>query len=187
MGSGVDLPQHHQPQKGRGTAGSSIRGPADSGDPAVTIRNAPDAKVHIPCQNVLSKKKQSRPTLERGRTPVRVEKMAPFLSRYPDKAAAQFLMQGFTDGFPIPCSLSSIPPVVCNLHSAICIWRWLPQKWRRKCPCGGWVVSPLGVVPKKEPNKSTICQILGAVRSMTRLAPSCAPCPMPLSTMPLRE
>lgn len=46
------------------------------------------------------------------RTPERVDMMSPFLNRYPDHAAAQLLLEGFTASFVIPCSLSHIPPAM---------------------------------------------------------------------------
>lgn len=55
----------------------------------------------------------------RGMTPVRVERMLPFLSKYPDRGAARFLESGFTEGFKIPCSLAIVPPMARNLKSAL--------------------------------------------------------------------
>lgn len=55
----------------------------------------------------------------RGKTPVLVERMRPFLSRYPDREAAQLLDSGFESGFKIPCSLEVAPPLAKNLQSAL--------------------------------------------------------------------
>lgn len=101
----------------------------------------------------------------RGTTPVRVERMRPFLSRYPDKHAAQLLDSGFTSGFKIPCSLEAAPPIAKNLRSALAHPTVVAEKLGKEIqlgrmagpftsvPLAGLVVSPLGVVPKKEPNK----------------------------------
>lgn len=99
----------------------------------------------------------------KGRTPVRVEKMHPFLDRYPDREAAQVLGQGFSDGFRIPASLVISPPMARNLHSVLQHPEGVSEKLRKKVALGRMagffsvlpmpdlVVSPLGVVPKKEP------------------------------------
>lgn len=57
--------------------------------------------------------------LEKGKTPVRVGKMFPFLSRYPDQESARLLGEGFTGGFRIPCTLTGVPPVSPNLQLAL--------------------------------------------------------------------
>lgn len=54
---------------------------------------------------------------EKGMTPVKLEEIRAFLSRYPDQAAAQLLEAGFADGFVILCSLARIPPMADNLRS----------------------------------------------------------------------
>lgn len=91
--------------------------------------------------------------------------MAPFLSRYPDRTTAPFLLQGFTDGFNFPCALSTVPPVVDNFHSAKLHPEVVSTKMAKEVslgrmaglfyfpPLADLVVSPLGVVPKKEFNK----------------------------------
>ncbi|PIO39553.1 hypothetical protein AB205_0008570 [Aquarana catesbeiana] len=57
--------------------------------------------------------------LAKGMTPMKVEKLAPFPSRYPNwVTACLLLIQGFSEGFSILCALSSIPPVTTNLRSA---------------------------------------------------------------------
>lgn len=72
------------------------------------------------CPSVLKKERVMPEILRvRGRTPVWVERMLPFLSRYPDRAMAATLEAGFTSGFRIPCSLATIPPEAKNLLSAL--------------------------------------------------------------------
>lgn len=102
---------------------------------------------------------------QKGKTPVKVDRMAPFLSRYAYRPAAQLLQADFTEGFLIPCSLPQIPPAADNLllallHSVVVSEKLAKEVlFGRMCgPCsspllGQFVVSPLGVVPKKEPNK----------------------------------
>lgn len=48
-----------------------------------------------------------------------VERIWPFLGRYPDREAAQLFNEGFTEGFRIPCKLEVVPLVSQNLHSAM--------------------------------------------------------------------
>ena len=94
-----------------------------------------------------------------------VERMRPFLGRYPDRAAALSLERGFSVGFSIPCKLAVVPPVARNLRSALQHPEVVSEKLRKEValgrmggpfvspPLDDLVVSPLGVVPKKEPNK----------------------------------
>lgn len=96
---------------------------------------------------------------------MRVERMRPFLSRYPDRAAAAILEAGFTSGFRIPCSLATTPPEAQNLKSAMQHPAVVSEKLGKEVSLGRMagpfkelplpdlVVSPLGVVPKKKPNK----------------------------------
>lgn len=84
-----------RPLKGRGFAGNSTRGPVSLGACAAADTNVPGAAVSIPSFAVLNKKKVAPVTLqEKGTTPVRLEKMLPFLNRYPDRAAAVLLEAG---------------------------------------------------------------------------------------------
>lgn len=95
-------------------------------------------------------------------TPVRLEKMLPFLNRYPDRAAAQLLESGFREGFQIPSSVREIQPVAENLRSALRHPEVVSAKLSKEVALGrmagpfpdpplpGLIVSPLGVVPKKE-------------------------------------
>ncbi|XP_072254328.1 uncharacterized protein, partial [Pyxicephalus adspersus] len=103
--------------------------------------------------------------VEKGVTPVQVARMRPFLSRYPDKAAARVLEEGFSNGFWIPSSAVRGSKEPGNLKSA----RQYPDVVKDKLAkevslgrmCGPFpepplddlVVSPLGLVPKKELGK----------------------------------
>lgn len=91
--------------------------------------------------------------------------MRPFLSRYPDREAARLLDSGFESGFKIPASLEAVPPLAKNLRSALMHSSVVAEKLGKEvhlgrmagpftsAPLPGLVVSLLGVVPKKEPNK----------------------------------
>lgn len=91
--------------------------------------------------------------------------MQPFLSKYPDRKAALLITEGFREGFKIPCSLAVVPPVARNLKSALQHPGVVGEKLEKEValgrmggpfeakPLNDLVVSPLGVVPKKEPNK----------------------------------
>lgn len=95
---------------------------------------------------------------------MRVEKLAPYLSRYPNRFVAQFLWHGFKDVFPFPSSLSSIPPMSGNLKSAYVHPEVVSGEFKKEVslsrmagpfsspPVDDLVVSPLGVVPRLEPN-----------------------------------
>lgn len=92
--------------------------------------------------------------------------MSPFLNKYPDRQAARLLREGFMEGFVIPCSLTQIPPMADNLRSAKQHSEVVSEKLAKEVSLGrmggpfllppleNLVVSPLGVVLKKEPNKS---------------------------------
>lgn len=57
--------------------------------------------------------------LEKGMTPVKLERMLPFLNKYPDRAAAGLLEAGFREGFKIPSTVPMVPPVSDNLRLAL--------------------------------------------------------------------
>lgn len=94
-----------------------------------------------------------------------VERMRLFLGRYPDRKAAQLLDEGFAEGFRIPCNLEVVPPVSRNLRSAMQHSNAVSEKLLKEvalgcmggpfpsAPFADLVVSPLGIVPKKEHNK----------------------------------
>lgn len=69
----------------KGSVGSLLRVTADSAVLVVLNPNVPDAVAAIHSPAVLNQEKVRQVIrLERGRTPVRVERMVPFLNRYPD-------------------------------------------------------------------------------------------------------
>lgn len=84
---------------------------------AVTNMNAHTAEGLTP---VVLRPKNPIPAIlqVRSRTPVRADRMAPFLNKYPDRQVAQLLREGFTEGFVILCSLTQIPLVANILRSA---------------------------------------------------------------------
>lgn len=100
--------------------------------------------------------------LQKGKTPVNLPAMVPYLDRYPRREAARFLADGFAHGFRIPCSGPVTPsPRHQNLKST----RQFPQVVSAKLakevelgrmagpfehpPVSSLHVSPLGVAPKK--------------------------------------
>lgn len=110
---------------------------------------------------------------KKGRTPVSLPVIVPYLGRYPWREAAGFLADGFAHGSRIPCSGPvALSPWPRNLKST----RQNPQvvsdklakevELRRMSgpfnhpPIPSLHVSPLGVVPKKEPNKFWLIQHL---------------------------
>ncbi|CAJ0965846.1 unnamed protein product [Ranitomeya imitator] len=121
-----------------------------------------------------SKRRLSLTGIQKGVTPVRLDEMAPFLDRFPDRPKAELLFSGFRDGFRIPAPAFSIPQVVRNLKSAVLHAAVVSEKLSKEVALGRMagpfptppledlVISPLGVVPKKEPNKFRMKPILGA-------------------------
>ncbi|XP_066431505.1 uncharacterized protein [Eleutherodactylus coqui] len=103
--------------------------------------------------------------LRKGMTPVILEEMVPYLSRYPDREKAELLFKGFRDGFHIPPPVHGVPFSLKNLRSALEYPEVVTEKLMKEVrlgrmagpfeepPVQDFVVSPLGVVPKKEPNK----------------------------------
>lgn len=91
--------------------------------------------------------------------------MLPYLREYPNREAAVLLESGFRDGFIIPCS--SVSAVECsrNLASVLLRPEVVAEKLAKEVSLGRMAgpfqfaplpnlrVSPLGLVPKKEPNK----------------------------------
>lgn len=127
------LPSHYLPQSVRGFAGSITRVPADLGDLVVFTTNAPVAEVRIPCQSAI---RVDRLTLEKGRAPVGVEKLALYFSKYSNRVAEPLLLRGFKEGFSLPSTLSSTPPVAANLKSAYVHTEVVSEKLQKRCPCG---------------------------------------------------
>lgn len=87
------------------------------------------------------------------------------LIRYPDQDAAQLLELGFTEGFQLNSQLRVVPPAADNLKSAKEHADVVTEKLLKEVvlgrmagpfeapPAPDLVISPLGVVPKKELNK----------------------------------
>lgn len=125
-------------------------------------------------QNVLRNKGLREPAKHkkifflRACTPVRLERMRPWLDKYPDREKACFLLEGFANGFPLPSFWGEGCKVVGNLKSV----ELFPQVVRDKLlkelaegriegpfvypPYRNFRISSLGVVPKREPNEFRI-------------------------------
>ncbi|KAM4013494.1 LOW QUALITY PROTEIN: uncharacterized protein ACNLHF_003571 [Anomaloglossus baeobatrachus] len=84
--------------------------------------------------------------------------------RYPDRGKAEVLRLGFGEGFRIPAPVFEVPGATRNLVSAYQHAAVVAEKLRKEVALGRMagpfralpfhlVVSPLGVVPKKEPGK----------------------------------
>lgn len=96
---------------------------------------------------------------------MQLEKMQGYLDRYPDRKAASLLEAGFRYGFRIPSEVPLVPRCLRNLRSAYEHPEVVGDKLLKEVqlgrmagpfaapPLGNLVVSPLGVVPKKEANK----------------------------------
>ncbi|XP_075208025.1 uncharacterized protein LOC142312921 [Anomaloglossus baeobatrachus] len=91
--------------------------------------------------------------------------MVPFLSRYPDRVAAELLHEGFSVGFKIPSVVVPGEIGLKNLQSTRLHGEIVSEKLRKEVELGrmagpfdapplpDFVVSTLGLVPKKETNK----------------------------------
>ncbi|XP_048367316.1 uncharacterized protein LOC125441063 [Sphaerodactylus townsendi] len=98
-------------------------------------------------------------------SPVKVHAMIPLLQAYPNKLAAQFLLDGFTKGFRIPFAGPRVPTDCGNLKSARDLPRVVEDKINKELQAGRIAgpfsspplpnlrVSPVGVVPKKTPGE----------------------------------
>lgn len=150
----------------RVAVGSTMKGSASLAPSADTSMNVRVAEVPMDCQDVSRRERVELEKLtQRGRTPVKVEKMLPYLRAYPDRAAAVLLEDGFRDGFQIPCSALENLPVCGNLKSVLLRPEVVTSKLATEVALGRMAgpfkdlpipalrVSPLGLVPKKEPNK----------------------------------
>ncbi|XP_077113745.1 uncharacterized protein LOC143816266 isoform X2 [Ranitomeya variabilis] len=142
----------------QGPACCTTRGTAASTVPVDTNTTAPPAVVDTLQRDVRAKHLH-------GITPVNVTAMGPWLSLYPNKEAAQQLDLGFKFGFFIPFNFSRETKSANNLKSA----REFPEILRKKVqkevelgrmagpftsmPFSNFRISPLGIVPKKEPGK----------------------------------
>ncbi|XP_033738733.1 uncharacterized protein LOC117326194 isoform X1 [Pecten maximus] len=97
-------------------------------------------------------------------TPIKVQVLLPFLEGYP-RDAFQFLYKGFTNGFTLKYQGPRIFRLSKNLKSALDNPTALKQKINKEIQLGriqgpflappfpNLQVSPLGLVPKKEPNE----------------------------------
>ncbi|XP_040294444.1 uncharacterized protein LOC121005739 [Bufo bufo] len=103
--------------------------------------------------------------LQKGQTPVRVERMVGHLNRYPNQELAEFLYSGFKFGFHIPSHPLPVLEKRKNLRSALQFPDIVTGKLAKEVslgrmdgpfvtsPISNLRVSPLGLIPKKEPNK----------------------------------
>lgn len=98
--------------------------------------------------------------------------MRPWLDLYPSREKALLLIEGFSFGFPLPSFTGSGCTIVDNLKSV----RQFPEVVREKVskeiaegrmagpfkfpPFSDFRISPLGVVPKREPNSFSLIQHL---------------------------
>lgn len=104
-------------------------------------------------------------------TPVKINRSAPLLSGYPT-SKADYLIQGFRFGFPIPFHGLSSSTTAHNLLSAQqhpdVIDHYLAKEVLAQrvagpfvhCPFPNFRVSPIGVVPKKNPGEFRFIQHL---------------------------
>eukprot|EP00079_Xenopus_tropicalis_P012677 XP_002939985.2 PREDICTED: uncharacterized protein LOC100487960 isoform X1 [Xenopus tropicalis] len=129
--------------------------------------NARCVQVHTPTANASSGTEQGPhgPPLEKGVTPVKVREMLPWLSEYPDKEKAALLRDGFQFGFKIPAKRGTGGGSLKNLRSVRENPTLVLEKLQKEVKLGRMAgpfieppipdlrVSPLGLVPKKEPGK----------------------------------
>ncbi|KAM4748731.1 LOW QUALITY PROTEIN: uncharacterized protein WCC33_006112 [Rhinophrynus dorsalis] len=103
--------------------------------------------------------------LTRGATPVRLSRLRPWLARYPNRVAAALLEEGFSEGFRIPFREREGVLRSGNLGSALSLPAVVQAKLDKEVALGRMAgpfsspplpnlrVSPLGVVPKREPGQ----------------------------------
>ncbi|XP_075203963.1 uncharacterized protein LOC142310334 isoform X1 [Anomaloglossus baeobatrachus] len=163
-------PQHptvkgERPCVDRGHAGCLTRATAVSLACVNTGTSVPLVAGSMPRQSVQNlADKSARQVQLKEKTPVKVEEMGPWLDQYPNKSAAACLRVGFTYGFFIPFVFSSCPMFSRNLKSAVQYPQVVADKIAKEVALGRLMgpfssppfsnlrVSPIGVVPKKEPN-----------------------------------
>ena len=109
-------------------------------------------------------------------TPVKVNCLQHYLSGYPF-AKRQYLLNGFTYGFSIQCSLSQSCLQSSNLKSALENPAAVNAKLAKELAAGriagpfgvppfpDFMISPLGLVPKKTPSESRLIHHLSFPRS----------------------
>ncbi|XP_053563915.1 uncharacterized protein LOC128654176 [Bombina bombina] len=147
-------------------------GSVSSGPHANTSTSVLGVGMYTPSRNA-SRKGNKRPGQEtwvqRALTPVRVEKMAPWLEAYASKRGraedAELLLTGFSSGFMIPYKDERMEGIPGNLKSAREYPGVLREKIEKEVRLGRMAgpfveppfmnlrVSPLGVVPKKAPGQ----------------------------------
>ncbi|XP_069816798.1 uncharacterized protein [Dendropsophus ebraccatus] len=143
-----------------------MKGTADSQVFVNTGMSAPLVGALIPrCDAVQTRENLHAQVPVTQRTPVCAAAMEPWLNLYPNKQEADQLRFGFTFGFFIPFILSRNPLFADNLKSARDHPEVLKEKMRKEVSLGrvegpfpsppftNLRVSPLGVVPKKDPGK----------------------------------
>ncbi|KAE8597129.1 hypothetical protein XENTR_v10016363 [Xenopus tropicalis] len=151
-----------------------MKGTADSSGTANSSTNAISAAGPIrPCDAL--KKPGCLQKLQRwfaARMPVSVQKMSPWLDQYHRKGEAALIRDGFTYGFFIPFTQNSQPTFAENLKSVPENWEIVATKLRNEVAMGRMAgpfpslpfpnlrISPLGVVPKKEPGKFRLIHYL---------------------------
>ncbi|XP_073432884.1 uncharacterized protein [Dendrobates tinctorius] len=140
--------------------------PADSERNVSLDMSVPHVGVATAYRNASKLEKNGvQMVLKKGVTPVRLEEMEHFLNEYPDRSAALLLRDGFRDGFKILSVDVEIKLSTKNLKSALQFPEVVSEKLSKEVllgrmagpfdavPLANLRVSPLVVVPKKEPNK----------------------------------
>lgn len=143
-----------------------MKASVNSGQSVGTDTSAPDVGDPTVYPDASRKEREKGGILSRrGETPVRVERMRPFLEVYPNRSDARFLESGFRDGFSIPATGFGPVAFVKNLPSVRLRPEVVSDKLVKEVELGRMAgpfrvppiddlcVSPLGLVPKKEPNK----------------------------------
>ncbi|XP_031749215.1 uncharacterized protein LOC116407638 [Xenopus tropicalis] len=142
---------------------------ANGGHHAGSSTNAPCALEHIHSAGASRKEKEQGVSLGtalgKGQTPVRLEAMLPWLSKYPARDKAELLKKGFRDGFRIPGREGTQGGQLKNLKSANTNPGLVIEKLYKEVSLGRMAgpfkepplhnlrTSPLGLVPKKEAGK----------------------------------
>lgn len=114
----MQLPLHNRPGFARASAGNITPEHASSELRAVSGMSVQVAEGRILCTGASSREEVEGATLEKGRMPVKVRRMAPFLRLYSNREAALLLEQGFTEGFRLHSHLRVAPPIANNLRSS---------------------------------------------------------------------
>lgn len=130
------------------------------------------------CLAVSIKQKEREWRQQKGVTPVRVSEMRPYLAIYPDRAVAMLLEEKFLEGFRIPSQVVGSGLVHQNFKSALMRPGVVTEKLTKEVAIGhnagpflspplpGLTISPLGLVPKKEPNKFSLIHHLSFLKGL---------------------